>query len=290
MRLIVLDIYFNQQIDYISNHSWFTSFKNLSPIVFIIIILILSLYLFLYLVPLVLKSPKKAYKRYIKIREKLEIVENLYENKKITFEEYSFSQFNYAKEYELLVSYLSKYPNYKVLLKPYKLREIENRETKYDGAVGKKIEKEKIADFLYDLLLPHARYYSSREIEQAVIDEGYTKEIATLVVNKMHKNDVEFLSENRLEQNKIINLINYLFAKNKEIENSKENTIELNLENPKNTKIAEEKITVEKYPVKEEKEKIIPKKSIFRKKQKIPTISEIEDIFKEIDKRLKEES
>jgi len=297
MDAAFLDVYFGQQIaDSTITHSWLEMFKNFSPYFFAFIIILLFTFLLVYLLPLISRNPKSYYRRYKDIREEMYKIDELYSKKEISFEEYSFAQFNYAKEYENIVFFLSKYPEYKEKLQSYKIKETANREKEYNKIGEKdKIEKLNLADFLYDLLRSHAKYYTVGEIEQAILDEGFTNEIATLVINKMQKNKVNFASETKIEQNKVVNIINSLLSKNyenapKKGEASSVDLIDLTKKR-KNTFI-EEKVTYEKYPTKikeEKKETVLSSiKNLFKSKPKVHTVSEINDVFADIEKRLKE--
>lgn len=295
MDKIFLDVYFGQQIaENTINQSWLQTLNEFSTYIFLFLFFILIMFLAAYLMPVLFRNPKSYFKRYKIIREEMSKIDQLYSKKEISFEEYSFAQFNYAKEYENIVLYLSKYPEYKVQLQSYKIKEVENRETENKSS---KLEKSKLntIDFLFDLLRSHAKYYTKEEIEQAILDEGFTKDIAMSVLEKMENHNLPFASETKMEQNKIINIINSLLSKNYENPPVKGEASTINLgdlSKKKKNVFEEEKVSFNKYPSvkKEETKKGLFEsiKNAFKSKPKTHTVSEINDIFVEIEKRLKE--
>jgi len=295
---IFLGVYFGEKLaEGIPNYSLFEIFSQTS-ILYILAFIIFVYFIFIgffFIYPSFHKNPKTYFKRYNEIRENLMAIDDLYSKKKLSFEEYSFAQFNYAKEYEHIIVFLSKFPEYKSQLQSYKIKESENREKEISNL--NKAEQQKIysANFLCDLLKPHKRYYTRKEIEQSIIDEGFTKEIAKLVLIKLDDHGTDYGEETKLEQSKIVNIINALLAKNSETAKSapQQSSFDIkDLERKKASKISEEKVTFEKYPtISKEQEKqghLASIKSLFKSKPKPHTVSEINDIFAEIEKRLKE--
>ena len=296
MNRLFLDVYFGQQIaESTANNSWMQMFSDMSTYIFVFITLILLLFLLTYLMPLILRNPKTYFNRYKRIREEMNRIDELYVKKELSFEEYAFAQFNYAKEYETTVVYLSKFPEYKSQLQSYKIKETEFREKEYKTI--NKADKNKIdtVDFLFDLLRSQAKYYTKGEIEQAILDEGFTRDIANLVVGKLEDIGTNFSSETKMQQSKVINIINSLLAKNYENAPTKGEASSVNLNDlskKRKSVFEEEKVSFEKYPqAKKEikKQSVLSSiKDLFKSKPKTHTVSEINDVFAEIEKRLKE--
>lgn len=293
MKGVILDIYFGQQIaENAVVQSWVEIFNEASTYIYIGIILFLLIFLLSFLLPKLFKTPKSYFKRYKQVREEMRKVDELYSSKKLSFEEYSFAQFHYAKEYEKIVKYLSQFPQYSSQLQSYKIKEAENREKEYQKpSVDKSVLN--AVDILFDLLRPYGKYYTKDEIRQAILDEGFTVNIANLVLEKLERAHINLGSETRMDENKIINILNSLLAKNTKIQQSQENTINLqDLQTSKKLAFEKEKVTIEKFPVEKEIQKkptfFSSLKGLFTRKPKTHTISEINDVFAEIEKKLKE--
>jgi hypothetical protein len=104
MDKIFLDVYFGQQIaENTINQSWLQTLNEFSTYIFLFLFFILIMFLVAYLMPVLFRNPKSYFKRYKIIREEMSKIDQLYSKKEISFEEYSFAQFNYAKEYENIV-------------------------------------------------------------------------------------------------------------------------------------------------------------------------------------------
>lgn len=293
MNRVILDIYFGQQIaENAVVHSWVEIFNEASTYIYIGIILFLLIFLLSFLLPKLFKSPKSYFKRYKQVREEMHKIDELYSTKKLSFEEYSFAQFHYAKEYEKIVKYLSQFPQYSSQLQSYKIKEAESREKEYQKRnVDKSVLND--ADFLFDLLRPYGKYYTKDEIRQVILDEGFNIDIANLVLEKLERVHINFGSETKMDESKLVSILNSLLAKNAELQQSQENTINLqDLQTKKKLAFEKEKVTIEKYPVEKETQAkptfSSSLKGLFTRKPKPHTIAEINDVFAEIEKKLKE--
>jgi len=66
---------------------------------------------------------------------------------------------------------------------------------------------------LYNLLLPQAKYYSEEEIKQAVLDEGFSEQVADKVINMMKNKNVQFGVQDRVSEPPLSRFFNNLFSK-----------------------------------------------------------------------------
>lgn len=344
MKQIILDLYYgNQLVDNLAESDAFPKIFNLNTLIFLIsflfFILLLSVFIFI-IMPRLSKNPKKYYERYLTVRQELEKIDELYARRKMSFSEYSFTQFHYAKEYEYIIDYLSNFPEYKSKLKNYKLTiaRLKNTDTETKLTDKEKKEQDTINHFVKVLMLP-AVYYKKTEIYQALLDEGYSKEISERIVNKLAQLDVEFDSKEITQNRKAIELVDVLLeAKNKkkeeaiELESQKETGLPLSVidtdkkqidetkspsskiifTNPNDVKIQDASTTIDLkeldrsknrkpnsgepviYSRYDDKKVIVEKKSVISsifgtaKSHSTPSVSEINDIFKNIEKKLKE--
>lgn len=293
MDAIVLDVYFVQQATGETSISSLFDILN-NPVliyVFLIIFGVILLFFLIFFIMSKFKNPASYYERYKVIREEIAKVDDLYLKKKLSFEDYTFALFNYAKEYELIVSFLSKYPEYKPKLQSYTLKSVFPKEN-YTNTEEKK--KQERIFFFADLLRPHIKYYSRTEIEQALLDEGFTRDIAILILNKLDTFNLKYGTESKAERNAVVNIINSLLSKQEKPELYKgTSSFDLSdLSKKKKNVFDNEPVTFEKYPVKakiEEKKTFLSSiTGIFKTKEKEHSVSEINDVFADIERRLKE--
>lgn len=295
MKPIFLDVYFAQHFaENAGNTSISTIFdvftkSNLVYIIVIIFGLILVFFLIFYLFSK-FKNPETYFERYKVIREEIAKVDSLYLKKELSFEEYTFALFNYAKEYEIIVSFLSKYPEYKSKLQSYVIKGVPQE----SNIRSPDRKKQDTVDYLFDLLRAQKRYYSRSEIRQALLDEGFERNITELVLTKLDNYTGGYESDIKEDKNKIIDMINSLLSKQEkpEIRKESENIDLSDLSKKKKSVFDNEPITFEKYPTKikeEKKETVLSSiKNLFKSKPKVHTVSEINDVFADIEKRLKE--
>lgn len=295
MKPIFLDVYFAQHFaENAGNTSISAIFdvftkSNLVYIIVIIFGLILVFFLIFYLFSK-FKNPETYFERYKVIREEIAKVDSLYLKKELSFEEYTFALFNYAKEYEIIVSFLSKYPEYKSKLQSYVIKGV-SQESNIRSPDRK---KQDTVDYLFDLLRAQKRYYSRSEIRQALLDEGFERNITELVLTKLDNYTGGYESDIKEDKSKIIDMINSLLSKQEkpEIRKESENIDLSDLSKKKKSVFDNEPITFEKYPTKikeEKKETVLSSiKNLFKSKPKVHTVSEINDVFADIEKRLKE--
>lgn len=295
MKPIFLDVYFAQQFaENAGNTSISAIFdvftkSNLVYIIVIIFGLILVFFLIFYLFSK-FKNPETYFERYKVIREEIAKVDSLYLKKELSFEEYTFALFNYAKEYEIIVSFLSKYPEYKSKLQSYVIKGVPQK----SNIRSPDRKKQDTVDYLFDLLRAQKRYYSRSEIRQALLDEGFERNITELVLTKLDNYTGGYESDIKEDKSKIIDMINSLLSKQEkpEIRKESENIDLSDLSKKKKSVFDNEPITFEKYPTKikeEKKETVLSSiKNLFKSKPKVHTVSEINDVFADIEKRLKE--
>ena len=295
MKPIFLDVYFAQQFaENAGNTSISAIFdvftkSNLVYIIVIIFGLILVFFLIFYLFSK-FKNPETYFERYKVIREEIAKVDSLYLKKELSFEEYTFALFNYAKEYEIIVSFLSKYPEYKSKLQSYVIKGVPQE----SNIRSPDRKKQDTVDYLFDLLRAQKRYYSRSEIRQALLDECFERNITELVLTKLDNYTGGYESDIKEDKSKIIDMINSLLSKQEkpEIRKESENIDLSDLSKKKKSVFDNEPITFEKYPTKikeEKKETVLSSiKNLFKSKPKVHTVSEINDVFADIEKRLKE--
>lgn len=214
MNNIILDVYYGSQLaQSISDASSSSIFNQETFFIFlaiVIVIFIASIFVFL-LIPKINRTPKKYYDRYLAVRKELERIDELYASRKLSFQNYAYTQFHYAKEYEHIIDYLSKFPEYKVKLKNYKLNTVKLRETEIETAPQKKENKEiEIIKYFIKVLTPVADYYRKDEIRQALLDERYSVEIADGVMKGLEKVGAEFNTKEITDNRKAIDLVDGL--------------------------------------------------------------------------------
>ncbi len=294
---IILDVYFGEKL--LENQESYHLFSQLftSNTLFYFILVFAFFYflfiIYIFIIPLYKKDPSKCFERYLKVRDHLKRIDELYNKKEIDYEDYVFAQFNYAKEYEQIIKFLSNFKEYKAKLKSYKIT------SSSDSVVSENKFKSKFdqtIDFLYDLLLPQTKYYSKNELKQAILDENYSLDIAEKVIFKMNQNQVLFCVKNKVKTPKIANFINSLIGESKTNSNFKNSkSLDQDHLNIKSAIIQKNKDSDKflsneseiynfKNPKKEEISKSLFSK-IFPKKK--PNIKEINDIFKDVEKSLK---
>ena len=259
--------------------SLFKSIPNNSLIFFIYIfgLLILFLLIFYLIIPLFKRSPAALYKEYLYVKEEMNKIDKAYSEKKIMFDDYVYAQFNYAKEFQRLIQLLSKYPEYKSKLKGYHLQVAPIKNVVVNKTNDENLEKK--IEFLYNLLLPKVKYYSEKEIQMAIIDEGYSTKVASKVIKRFRISNVEFNVLHRVKTNKIADFINTLFTK----------TTKVPLKAPPIVKEITKPTTVENMVPIPEKQKSIwgSFKSLFVK-PKTHSINQINDLFSDIETYINE--
>lgn len=303
--LPILDLYYGDHLINAVSNAQTSFFSGLFSSGYIYIIGVFLFLLFLviltfFILPFIKKNPLKYYKRYLEIREEMGKIDELYNQKKITFPDYSYAQFNYAKEYETLVVFLSKFPEYKQRLQSYKLDGPEVNIKKNTSEEKRDQIRLNQINFLTDLLLPKAKYYREEEVEQAILDEGFSKEVSYLVVNKLKRQGLEFGSEKLEKTNKVIDLVNKIFpTKEPDLQNTPNQTNEyIDLKKTVYSKPVNNSNYVNQIDFSDSdnfKNQNEKKESIFENlknllkpapKKKEHSISEINDIFKDIEKSL----
>ncbi len=291
--------------------------------------------LFTFILPSSKKDPEKLFKEYQEVRKSIADIDELYNNKKLSYDEYVSLQWESAKEYERLILLLSKFPAYKQKLKSYNLvatsyKEIINATNDEKQLTAEEKNKQSKVDYLYNLLLPRAKYFSEDEIKLAIRDEGFSRDIIIGVIQKIKESGVVFGSEVELKSNRIADFVNTLFASKTQNIDIDHEIIASNKKNMdeywKNLSKKQAIIKDEKYVVIDVREAVQSKddkpitapvsnpivtlskdetkstitirkkggiieafKVLFsKKKPKTHSVSEINDVFKDIEKSLKE--
>ena len=270
---------------------------------------ILSIFIF----PHIKKNPRELYKKYIFVRGQMESIDSRFTKKIISFEQYVSMQFSYAKEFEKIITDLAKFPEYKNKIENYKLPQINATEQEFTFSNSYKnnleTEREKKINFLYNLLFSKAKYYFYDELKIAMLDEGFKEDVILEVLDKIKSNGVVFASENKSNKGKITSFINNLFVKKKNIDvdqeiiNTNNNKRQERIDNAKKVRsddfdpfsVKNKDLINIKDMIKIAKKNELPivnvlldenDKSISNKKK--PTINEINNIFTDIEKSLKE--
>jgi len=293
MNNLFLDVYFGSKLaETITSNSTIADIFTYNNIIYFVVflIVILAISIFAFLLPKALRTPEKSFKRYEAIRTEMENIDLLYSKKKISFEDYSFAQFHYAKEYEQLIIYLSKFEDYKPKLQSYKLTAVKIRENEYQKA--DQVEKQNIdtINYLCDILKPQTIYYKKEEIYQALLDEGFSQKIADGVIRKLDNTKTDYAVSEKEETHKIQDLVNSLVSVKPKTEKEEATSISLNLEELPKTKkqtIDDSKVKYLNYDTENKKSFFESLKDLFKPKEKTHTISEINDIFKDIERNLK---
>lgn len=218
MSNIILALYFGSKLaENIASDSAISNIFNYNTLIILLVVvfvvLIISIFVFL-IIPRINKTPKKYYQRYLLVRKELEKIDELYAKRRLSFENYVYTQFHYAKEYEHLIEYLSQYPEYRVKLKTYKLNITKTKES-IDLSILSEKERRNLdtTNYFITFLLPVAEYYRKDEIYQAILDEGYSKEISDGVVKGLEKHGINFNSKEMSENRKAVDLVDSLLDK-----------------------------------------------------------------------------
>ena len=338
MYQVLLTIYPGESLisDYLKKSLIDTIPQNMWIYVIISFVFIFLLYvLFTFILPSSKKNLEKLFKKYQDVRKSIEDIDELYNNKKLSYDEYVSLQWESAKEYERLIILLSKSPIYKQKLKSYNLVA-----TSYQKIVDATIDEKKLTadeknkqnkvNYLYNLLLPRAKYFSEDEIKLAIREEGFSRDIIIAVIQKIKESGVVFGSEVELKSNRIADFVNTLFASKIQNIDIDHEIIASNKKNIdeywKNLSKKQATIKNKKYVVIDVREAVQSKndkpvvapvsnpvvtlskdetkntmtirkkgglieafKVLFSKKKTKPhSVSEINDIFKDIEKSLKE--
>lgn len=258
MGKIILDVYFGSKLaeELSSEANTATIFNSnnlfiLSVIIFVTLVITIIVFL---IIPKINKTPKKYYQRYLLVRKELERIDELYAKRKLSFENYAYTQFHYAKEYEHIIEYLSQFPEYKSKLKSYKLNLLKQREAdKLPELSEKEIKDLETTNYFIKVLTPVAIYYRKEEIHQALLDEGYSKEISAGVIKGLEKADVDFNSKEITDNRKAIELVDVLLETKKEQHQTKPKDI---------NQIKDKQMDLSK-PIVAEKSKSIPMPEIL---------------------------
>ena len=305
--------------------------NSLFYLLLFLLIVFLFYVLFVFILPLSKKNPEKLFKRYREVRQNVEVIDDLYNRKKLTYDEYVSLQFESAKEYEHLIIILSKFPEYKQKLESYSLvtassKEIADITIENKKQTAEDKTKKKEIDYLFNTLLPRAKYFSEDEIKLAIRDVGYGRDIAIAVIKRIKDSGIAFGSVIEPKTNKVADFVNTLFAsKTKDVDIDKEiietnkksietGTMFTNKQSAINKKAdvvidIRETIRSSKNKPQAPIEKnidlsrvdepiIIPKKKggiiaafkvlFSKKKPEVHSVDEIKDIFKDIENALKE--
>ncbi|MFA5746144.1 MAG: hypothetical protein WCX82_03775 [archaeon] len=302
MNNIFLDVYLGSKLaESISSDTTISNLFTYNNLFYLGIFLIGTFFIFFvsfFLIPKLFRNPQNYFKRYIVIREEMANIDELYTRKKMSFEDYSFAQFHYAKEYEHIIVYLSKFPQYKEKLQSYKISVVKIRETEESKLNNTDKQQLSTINYYVDLLRNPAVFYQKKEIYQAFLDEGYIPDIAEKVVSKLEDMGVEFASQDKDENHKINDLVNSLLASKKSELNYNFNT-SINLKDLSTNKKTSpnfgettttfSKLSKSKTENKDEKPLFWSTvKGIFKSKERPHTVTEINDIFKDIETTLKE--
>ncbi|MFH0905986.1 MAG: hypothetical protein V1824_01455, partial [archaeon] len=230
MMNFFIDIYFGDKLLEKANLGSFIPSVMQQSLIYVIIA-IAGLYIFFviftFILPYFRRNPKILYTRYLQVKERLEEVDNLYTLGKLSFEDYTYSQFNYTKELELIIKQLSKFSDYKSKISSYTVSYSKKLN------LDKKEDDIRVIDFLFELLFSQAKYYNKEEIRQAILDEGFSKDISDAVTYQLEKAGAKFNSEGKVDNNKVVNFINQLFGKDNTTINANNNSISKNTENKK---------------------------------------------------------
>lgn len=214
MNKIILALYFGSNLaENVASDSKLSSiftYNNLIiMLIVMLVILIISLLVFL-IIPKINKTPKKYYQRYLIVRKELDKIDELYARRKLSFENYAFTQFHYAKEYEHLIEYLSQFPEYKDKLKSYKLNYLRTQEQPEKHLSEEEKKNAEIINYFIRVLGPVAPYYRKNEVYQAILDEKFSKVIAEGIIKGLEKIGVKFNSKEISENRKGIELVDKL--------------------------------------------------------------------------------
>ncbi len=297
---VVLGVYFGESLvqEPIKQTIFDTIPQNaLFYFILVFIFLFIFIIIFYLIVPLFNLYPKIQYQKYLYLRGEMEKIDEAYSERKISFDDYVYAQFNYAKEYERITFNLVKIPEYKLKLQSYKLtHDTEEEIRQYAQEKRELTEKEKLrqkqVSLLYDLLCEQAKYFNSEEIKQAILDEGFPTDIAIEVVAKIKAVGVKFNSEVKLKENKVATFVNTLFTqttkvKLKEVKEDSVISLKDTIKQPDKQKTGQTVSFSKTELIPEEKKTIWQAfKDLFGKK-KTYTVQEVNDIFKDIEKNLK---
>jgi hypothetical protein len=275
--------------------------QNINFFIFIFIALIVISFMYFYLIaPYIKENPKKLYSKYINIRGKMQKIDKEYSDHKLSHKEYVDKQFDYAKEYQRLISVLSTYPEYKKLLEGYKLIEDtkQNIDKQKDEKIKQQLEeknnekRQQLIQSLFKLLFPKAENYTENEILVAIKNEGFPQDIAYTVINKIKNSGKQFSKKVIANKPEGADFLDSLFSKSKNkvfSDNFKENDIFVKIKNIQNTTKTQKKVSFDKADnfdeSKETKQKGLFSRLFTKKKH---TANEVKDIFKDIEKSLKE--
>jgi len=179
------------------------------------LICVLLAILFFVIIPKIRKHPQRMFLKYKSIRKKLFKLDDDFRAKKLTPVQYSNLQTKYLTEHERLATILSKYPEYLEKLAELKKEENGFKVSFSENAVMNDLEEDvdNQISLLYNLLLPQAKYYSEEEIKQAVLDEGFSEQVADKVINMMKNKNVQFGVQDRVSDPPLSRFFNNLFSK-----------------------------------------------------------------------------
>ncbi len=320
---MILNIFTDLFNNFSSNIS--SDLYNALPLNFIFFVIILIFGLSIYLVfsflilPLFKRSPVKLYKKYLSLRYEMKRIDDAYSAKKIIFEEYVSMQFLNAQEYYHIVKLLADNPEFKSKLKGYTLKDNFDRsstKSSYSSPAVKltsqDIERKQI-NKLCTVLKPKALIYSKEDIYAILLSEGFSNNLIESVIKELINQNVVFskvasstagkkdlslfldnLFESKIDKSKTVNkendissVMNNTSAEHHGLFENDFKRKELNFD-----KVEDVDYTFKSDVSLENKKFNFFKRifSIFKKKEASvpkPTITEIDDILKNIESEIK---
>jgi len=183
----------------------------------IIFILFLLIFLFFFLIkPAVSEeNPERLYKKYLKLKEDMSKIDDLFLMREISYQDYVYAQFNNANEYEKTIIALSQHPEYKGRLKTDSIMHSRERDQEEKNLYKTGYLLKRKIDLLCEILAPQAKYYTKDELRQGVLDQGYGINIADGVVEKLADDGASFGSEGKQRKKKTNKLFSKLVGDNK---------------------------------------------------------------------------
>lgn len=223
MKYIIFALYSGSNLSekVVSESRLLSIFNTNNLIIFLVIIFaiaIILLFVFLF-IPKLNKNPKKYFQRYLKVRENLDRIDEEYAKKKLSFDDYVQNQFDYAKEYEHLIKYLSQFPEYKEELKSYKLNRPKINEKTNKHASNEDRKNVETINYFIKILSPVAAQYRKEEVYQAILDENYSRVVAEGIVYGLEKSGIQFNSVVNTSSRKGIDLVDELLENKKQSQN-----------------------------------------------------------------------
>lgn len=290
MNNIILDLYFGSKLaENIASDSNLSSIFNYNVLIILlvvmVVVLIISIFVF-FIIPRINKTPKKYYQRYLIVRGELEKIDELYAKRKLSFENYAHTQFHYAKEYEHLIEYLCQFPEYKDKLKTYKLNIKKTDSIDLASLSDKEKRNIDTTRYFIKFLLPVAEYYRKDEIYQAILDEGYSREISEGIISGLEKYGINFNSKEMSENRKAVDLVDSLLS-NKSLSEKKDTKGKMAVPNKSNFSNIKEKDSKDKDDSGDYQNNIFSNKEASKSNLNAPTTIDLSDLIKEKSDKLK---